>query len=170
MARGSMCLAQMALACLSAVPDPTSAVVLCVQEGEAIIVHPHLNVTFREATGTIARLNLLGPSCNFSYVPLDGDFGANRTLPGFSALGDVAMRLRPAHLQTITLSPLPYLEAFPLYTTLSSINGDPGQQLIKARQYYGATVFRQGSNLRTPICSSDCGCLESSRPCSRYCE
>jgi hypothetical protein len=92
---------------------------------QVVPIHPALEVTFRASTGTIAALSPSALS-NFSYVPLDGDFGINRTLSWFSALGDVYMRLRPASTQALTLPPLPYLEAFPIYTSLSTANANPG--------------------------------------------
>ena len=70
------------------------------------------------------RLSLAGE--DFSYVPNDGDFGANRSLPGFFALGDVSIRIRPADVQRQTLPPLSDLDTYPKWTSLSSGTGDPG--------------------------------------------
>lgn len=63
---------------------------------------------------------------NFNYVPTDGDFGANRTLRGFLALGDITLQIRPARVQETTLPALPVLAPFPSWTTLSTRTGDPG--------------------------------------------
>ncbi len=106
-------------------PYKAQLVLLCVQDREGVPIHPGLRVSLRRSTGTIARLSPSNAS-EFSYVPLDCEFGANRTLPGFSALGDVALRLRPARMQRITLPPLPYMESFPIYTSFSSATGNPG--------------------------------------------
>ncbi|KAK9810984.1 hypothetical protein WJX73_003381 [Symbiochloris irregularis] len=83
-----------------------------------------LEVAFRPLTHTIVSLQAEGGS--FNYVPKDGDFGINRSLPGAGALGDLYLRVRSAQTQQITLPPLPYLEPYPTWTTLStSITGDP---------------------------------------------
>lgn len=54
---------------------------------------PGMHVHLRNSTGTIAAL-AAGSDPSFSYVPFDGSFGANRSLPGYYALGDLAMRIR----------------------------------------------------------------------------
>ena len=54
---------------------------------------PGMHVHLRKSTGTIAAL-AAGSDPSFSYVPLDGSFGANRSLPGYYALGDLALRIR----------------------------------------------------------------------------
>lgn len=59
-------------------------------------------------------------------MPIDGYFGVNRSLPGFSGLGNVSLRVRPAKLQSITLPPVPYLQEFPVYTTFSTATAAPG--------------------------------------------
>ena len=74
-----------------------------------------------------ARLQLDGE--DFSYVPRDGDFGVNRSCPGYFALGDLSLRVRPASFPRQTLPPLPDLDNFPVWTTLSSRTGDPGNSL-----------------------------------------
>ena len=97
-----------------------------------ITVQPDLEVALRPSTGTISRLAPLS-SRNFSFVPIDGNFGVNRTLPGFSALGDVSLRVRPATLQAITLPPVAYLQEYPIYTSLSTDTVDPGISCCKSR-------------------------------------
>lgn len=54
-----------------------------------------MHVQFRKSTGTIASLSV-DADFSFSYVPRDGAFGADRSLPGYLALGDISMRIRSA--------------------------------------------------------------------------
>ena len=92
---------------------------------EALAILPDLELALRPTTKTVARLSpLVQP--NFSFVPLDGQFGANRTLPGVYALGDISMRLRPTAHQAITLPPFAYVREFPAFTELTTANGNPG--------------------------------------------
>jgi len=85
----------------------------------------------RPSTGTVSRLSAI-KSRKFSFVPIDGYFGVNRTLPGFSGLGDVSLRVRPAKVQSITLPPVPYLQEFPLYTTISTATAAAGKVSLKS--------------------------------------
>ena len=57
------------------------------------MLFPDMHITFRSSTGTISGL-WTDTDTSFSYVPKDGAIGANRSLPGYLALGDIAMRLR----------------------------------------------------------------------------
>ena len=72
----------------------------------------------------VSRLSVTGH--NFTYVPVDGDFGANRTLPGFYALGDISLLVRPAGVEKTVLPALPVLAPFPSWTTLSTRTGSLG--------------------------------------------
>ena len=54
---------------------------------------PGMHVHLRSSTGTIAVLSSESDP-DFSFVPQDGTFGADRALPGYYALGDIAMRIR----------------------------------------------------------------------------
>lgn len=65
----------------------------CLQEVDQHDVSPGMHVHLRHATGTVAVLSA-DADLNFSYVPLDGNFGADRGLPGYYALGDISMRIR----------------------------------------------------------------------------
>ncbi|CAL8460615.1 g144 [Coccomyxa elongata] len=82
-------------------------------------IEPDLEVSFRPSLGTISKLSPK-TSPNFSFVPTDGDFGVNRTYPGFAGLGDISLRVRPAAHQSISLPPVPYLQEYPIYTSLST--------------------------------------------------
>ena len=57
------------------------------------MLFPNMHVTLRSSTGTISGL-WTDIDTSFCYVPRDGAFGANRSLPGYLALGDIAMRVR----------------------------------------------------------------------------
>ena len=63
------------------------------QEACKHVLFPNMHITFRGSTGTISGL-WTDTVPSFSCVPRDGAFGANRSLPGYFALGDIAMRLR----------------------------------------------------------------------------
>lgn len=89
-----------------------------------------LEVSFRPVLGTISKIPPKS-SPNFSFVPMDGDFGVNRTYPGFAGLGDISLRVRPSAHQSITLPPVPYLQEFPIYTSLSTANADIGTHVLK---------------------------------------
>ena len=87
------------------------------------MLFPDMHITFRGSTGTISGL-WTDTDTSFSYVPRDGTFGANRSLPGYLALGDIAMRLRstPGPLK---LHKEPYRGRNVLTTAYSSLKRCP---------------------------------------------
>lgn len=62
---------------------------------------------------------------------MDGDFGVNRTYPGFAGLGDISLRVRPAAHQSISLPPVPYLREYPIYTSLSTATASIGTHVLQ---------------------------------------
>lgn len=93
-------------------------------------IEPDLEVSFRPSLGTISKLSPK-TSTNFSFVPMDGSFGVNRTYPGFAGLGDISLRVRPAAHQSITLPPVPYLQEYPIYTSFSTATANIGTHVLQ---------------------------------------
>lgn len=87
---------------------------------------------------------------SFSFVPADGEFGANRTLPGYFALGDLTIHARPAAPQHQTLPPISLLEQFPRWTMLSSRTGNPGNTASPSRSCSNSTMHA------ISLCLSSC--------------
>lgn len=73
-----------------------------------------------------ARLSPAKATDGFSFVPLDGDFNVNRTLPAFTGLGDLNLYLRPAGVEHFVLPMMPYVRYYPSWTRITTINAPMG--------------------------------------------
>ncbi len=80
----------------------------------------------------LIRLSPADAKDGFSFVPLDGDFGINRTFPNFAGLGDITLKIRPAGVEYYVLPGIPYMLPYPMWTDLSTANGRPGENLPPA--------------------------------------
>ena len=127
-----------------------------------------LSILLRPATGTVASLTCSDQAKSFDFAPADGDHGANRTLPGQLALGDLSLRVRPAGVQQKTVPPVPGLEPFPHYTQLSRGFGDPAVASPAAPWGAGSTRHHRPAGRCRPTAASaevrtrtSCGCTRT---------